>query len=104
MYMAHAIFGFPGCARILQPAPWTPEHVRVRSAVPRHVRPTPDYERLLERLARDPAALQRLDDPALLATEQVFYLSGLRPNPDGRIEVLLRRQEGDAFGISWREG
>ena len=104
MYMAHANFGFPVGARILQPAPWTPEHVRVRNAVPGHVRPTPEYERLLERLALDPAALQTLDDPALLATEQVFYLSGLRPGPNGRIEVLLRRREGDAFGISWREG
>ena len=101
MYMAHANFAFAPGARIVQPAPWTPAHVVVRTAVPGHVQPTPAYAALLEQLARDSASLETLDDPDRLALEQVFYLRGLQPGADGRVTVALHRREGDGFAISW---
>ncbi len=100
MYMAHANFAFPPGARLLQPAPYDPEHVAVRTVVPGHVHPTPEYEARLAALARDPALLEQLD-PALCDPEQVFYLRGLRPDADGRAHHLLRRPGGDGFGLSY---
>lgn len=101
MYMAHANFAFHDGARILQPAAWTPAHVRVRKAVPSHVRATPEFLALLETLERQPDALELLD-PALCAQEQVFYLHGLRTDPDGWAHLALRQPRGDGFALSYR--
>ena len=43
MYMCHVNPVFVADARIVQPAPWTPESVVARTAVPGHVVATPEY-------------------------------------------------------------
>lgn len=101
MYMAHANFAFHAGAEILQPAPWTPAHVRVRTAAPGHVQPTPDYLARLDALAHDPACLAVLD-PALCDPEQVFYLHGVDTGLDGWAHLALARPEGDGFTLSYR--
>lgn len=101
MYMAHANFAFQQGACILQPAPWTPSHVRVRTAVPSHVRATPEFLALVEKLQHHPAALETLD-PALCDQEQVFYLSGLRKDSEGWAHLALRQPHGDGFALSYR--
>lgn len=101
MYMAHANLRFINGAVIEQSVPWTPAHVAIRRAVPGLVQPDPDYLALLDQLGADPAQLRVLDQPELLAQEQVFYLRGLMPDADGRIAMSLRRPEGDSFQISW---
>ncbi len=102
MYMAHANFAFVPSGRLLQPVPWTPDRVRVRTAVPSHVRPTPDYLARLEALARKPERLSFLD-PALCDPEQVFYLSGpFSTDAAGWARSALRRPEGDGFVLQHR--
>lgn len=102
MYMAHANFAFVPGARVLQPVPWTPDRIRVRTAVPAHVRPTPDYLARLEALAREPGRLAALD-PALCDPEQVFYLRGpFATDGAGWARSALRRPEGDGFVLEHR--
>jgi hypothetical protein len=101
MYLCHVNFAFAEGARIVQSAPFTPLHVVTRMAIPGHVTPTGDYRALLAELADNPARMERLDEPARYDPEQVFYIKGARPGDDGLVRYLLRRREGDAFGIAW---
>ncbi|MCW2241576.1 aldose 1-epimerase family protein [Azospirillum canadense] len=101
MYMCHVNFAFAEGARIVQPAPYTPEATVVRTAVPGHVRPTPDYTALLAELERNPAAMEVLDEPRRYNPEQVFYIRGLKTGPDGLTRMMMRRREGDGFAIAY---
>jgi len=101
MYMCHINFAFAAGGRIVQPAPFTPERTAVRRAVPAHVRPDPDYLALIEDLARNPARMERLDEPECYDPEQVFYVHGLGTDAVGETHLMLQRREGDGFGISY---
>ena len=50
---------FGRARRIVQPAPFTPDHVVTRTAIPGHVTPTDDYRALLARARRRPGAHAR---------------------------------------------
>src|ERR1700677_4450241 len=63
MYLCHVNFAFAEGARIVQPVPFTPDHVITRTAIPGHVTPNPDYRAMLEALAADPARLRTLSEP-----------------------------------------
>jgi Domain of unknown function (DUF4432) len=102
MYMCHINFAFPPGGRFVQPAPFLPENVAVRRAVPAHVQPTAEYTAFVEALARDPARMERLDEPELYDPEQVFYLHGLNTDADGLTHLMLQRREGDAFAMSYQ--
>ncbi|MCQ8277056.1 DUF4432 family protein [Acetobacteraceae bacterium KSS8] len=102
MYMAHVNPGFVENGRIVQPAPWTPAHVRVRRAVPRHVEPNPAYLARIEAFGAEPSLSRTLSDSSAFEPEQVFYLSGLRTDEAGRTTQLLRSPEGWAFSLSHR--
>ena len=101
MYMCHVNFAFAEGARIVQSAPFTPEHVVTRTAIPGHVAPTEDYRALLAELACNPARMERLDEPARYDPEQVFYIKGAKPGDSGLAQYMLKRREGDAFAIAW---
>ena len=101
MYMCHVNFGFHAGARIVQPTPFTPEHVVARTAIPGHVTPTGAYRALIADLAKNPARMERLDEPERYDPEQVFYVKGARPGADGLVRHLMQRREGDGFTIAW---
>ena len=104
MYMCHVNFAFAAGGRLVQPAPFLPERTAVRRAVPAHVQPTPGYLAFIEALARDPARMERLDEPDLYDPEQVFYLHGLGTDAEGLTSLMLRRREGDAFAMTYAPG
>jgi hypothetical protein len=101
MYLCHVNFAFAEGARIVQPVPFTPEHVVTRTVVPGHVAPTPDYRALLAELASNPARMRRLSEPERYDPEQVFYIRGVERGADGLVHFMLMRHEGDAFAIAW---
>jgi hypothetical protein len=101
MYMCHVNFAFAEDARIVQPVPFTREHVVARTAVPGHVVPTPEYRALIDAFAAEPARLSVLNEKELYNPEQVFYIKGLKRGRDGLAHFMLLRREGDGFAISW---
>ncbi len=101
MYICHANFAFVEGGRIVQPVPFDTEHVITRTAIPGHVRPNDDYRALLQDLAGNPARMERLSEPKRYDPEQVFYIKGLAPGPDGRVHFLLQRPEGNGFTIAY---
>jgi Domain of unknown function (DUF4432) len=101
MYMCHVNFAFAEGARIVQPVPFTPQHVVARTAIPGHVVPTAEYRELIDELAANPARMRVLNEPERYDPEQVFYIKGLKRAPDGLVHFMLLRREGDAFEIAW---
>ena len=101
MYLCHVNFAFAEGGRIVQSVPYTPDHVIARTAIPGHVTPTPDYRALLDELARNPARMERLDEPQRYDPEQVFYIKGAQPDSQGLVHFMMQRREGDGFTISW---
>ena len=101
MYNCHANFAFVENGHIIQPAPFTPETVTVRTVVPCHVAATPAYRALVETLSRQPGIMEFLDPTLSYDPEQVFFLSGLRCDADGLTHVMLRRPEDDGFAVSF---
>ena len=101
MYMCHVNFAYCEGARIIQPAPFTPERTVVRTAVPGHVQTTPEYLAFIDSLAKDPAGLEVLDEPDRYNPEQVLYIRGVGADDDGNTASLMRRREGDGFKIAY---
>ncbi len=101
MYMCHINMPFVPGGRILQGAAFTPENVRVRTAIPAHVHPSPAYRALLDELAHDPGRMATLDPALSFDPEQVFYVSNLPRDGAGLTQVMLRRPEGDGFLVEY---
>lgn len=101
MYMCHINPVFVEGAGIVQPAPWTPDSVAARTAVPAHVTPTPDYLAAIKRLAAEPQRTEVLNGSLPLDPEQVFYIHNLRTDAKGLTHLMLRRPQGDGFLISF---
>ena len=101
MYICHVNFAFAAGARIVQPVPFTPEHVVTRSVVPAHVVATPEYRAFLADLTTNPSRLQRLTEPERYDPEQVFYIKGPKRGADCLVHFMLLRREGDGFAIAW---
>ena len=101
MQLCHANFAFAEGARIVQPAPFDPEHVVTRTAIPGHVTPTDDYRAFVKELAARPDRMEVLDEPQRYAPGQVFYIKKLSASADGSAHFLLARREGDGFSIAY---
>ncbi len=101
MYMCHINPIFVEDARIVQPAPWTPESVRVRTAIPLHVPKPPEFLAQIADLERYPQGMEILDAVQSYFPEQVFYLYDLHADAAGDTHLMLRRPEGDGFLISY---
>ena len=100
MYICHVNFAFAAGGRLVQPVPFTPEHVVTRSVVPRMSWRTPEYRAFLADLTTNPSRLQRLTEPERYDPEQVFYIKGLKRGEDGLVRFMLLRREGDGFAIA----
>lgn len=101
MYLCHLNFGFWKGARLVQPAPFTPERTQVRTSVPSHVVRTREFDALLARLASDPSTLETLEDPERLDPEQVMFIRHPAPSTDGLVHFLMQRPEGDGAVVSF---
>jgi Domain of unknown function (DUF4432) len=101
MYLCHVNFAFAEGGRIVQPVPFTPDHVITRTAIPGHVSPSDDYRALLAELAKDPARMEILNEAERYDPEQVFYIKGQPRGADGLVHYMMARREGDGFTIAW---
>lgn len=101
MYMCHVNFAYAEGARIIQPAPFSPQSTKVRTAIPGHVVPSDAYVRLLDELANDPAVMEVLDEPERYDPEQVFYIRDLKTDDEGQTHLMMRLEQGDGFAISY---
>jgi hypothetical protein len=111
MYLAHVNFRPVDNGRLVYSAPCTPEHVRVRTSIPSHIRPLPGYTAFIEELGRNPARHNMLAPDLLFDPEVVFFIDyladeqgwahSLQVHPDGSADYIRHRPEQLDHGIRW---
>jgi hypothetical protein len=111
MYLAHINFRPVDNGRLVYSAICTPEHVRVRTSIPSHVRPGPGYREFLEELGRHPVKHNVLAPDLVFDPELVFtidYLSdaqgwahSMQVHPDGNADYVRHRPDQLDKGVRW---
>lgn len=111
MYMAHANFRPVDHGRLVCSAPSDADHVRVRTKIPSHVVPTPEYLAFLAALQADPAQHEVLKPGLAFDPEMVFYLDyaadgdgwahTMQIHPDGSADYMAHRPSQLDHGVRW---
>ena len=100
MYMAHMNYAYVAGARFVEPLGM--QRLRLRTSVPDHVKPTPDWSAYMAQLAEHPAQLACLDTPALYDPEIVFFFDDVGADASGHAHFLLDHPNGAAFYTRYR--
>jgi hypothetical protein len=95
MYMAHMNYAYVEDGRFVEPLGMA--RTRVRSSVPAHVKPTPQWSAYMDELTQDPSRLQTLSTPHLYDPEIVCFFDGVRADANGDAHFLLQHPTGPAF-------
>ncbi len=111
MYLAHANFRPVDNGRLVYTAPATPEHIRVRTSIPSHIRPKPGYVEFIEELGRHPEKHNLLAPDLVFDPEVVFYIDYLTDQegwahsmqvyPDGTADYIRHRPDQLDKGVRW---
>jgi hypothetical protein len=100
-YLAHINFRPVDHGRLVYSAQRTPEHVRVRTEVPSHIKAAPGYGEMLQRLAKEPALHETMLPGQQYDPEAVFFIDydsdaegwahTLQVLPDGSADYVRHR-------------
>jgi hypothetical protein len=111
MYLAHANFRPVDNGRLVYTAHCTPQHVRVRSSIPSHIRPPAGYRQFLQSLEREPERHNLLVPGLAFDPEVVFFVDYLadekgwshtmQGHPDGSADFISHRPDQLDHGIRW---
>ncbi|MBT7163385.1 MAG: DUF4432 family protein [Victivallales bacterium] len=101
MYLAHINFRPVDQARLVYSAPCDPDHVRVRTSIPPHVRPPAGYREFLAELAEDPGMHNVFSDELSYDPEVCFFLD-YEADAEGWAHTLQVLPEGGADYVGHR--
>ena len=111
MYMAHVNFRPVDNSRLIYSAPSDKEHVRLRTAIPTHVQPPPEYLAFLDALQADPEQHEVLKPELAFDPEVVFYMQyqadeggrayTMQRHPDGSADFVAHRPAQLGHGVRW---
>ncbi|WP_455852354.1 aldose 1-epimerase family protein [Pantoea endophytica] len=93
-YMCHLNSAWLDQGRFQQSIPT--DAFRLRSSIPAHVKPTPQWRAYTDQLARDPQAFQQLDQPQMCDPEIVFFADDLQQYGD-EMQFELHSPQGFAL-------
>ncbi len=101
MYLMHVNFRPVDHARLVYSADYTPEHVRVRSGIPAHIKPLPGYVEFLQELKEHPEKHHVLL-PELKFDPEVAIFIDYRADENGWAHSLQVHPDGSADYVSHR--
>lgn len=101
MYMCHVNFLPAENGEIIQAAGWGPRDMIVRSSIPPHVKPTPQFLSFLESLKRNPETTRILRPQDEYNPEIVFYIRNLKGDASGLTHMLQKHPDGSSDYISY---
>ena len=111
MYLAHVNFRPVDHGRLVYSAPCTPEHVRVRSSIPAHIRPPEGYHEFLKELEAQPEKHNVLDPDLAFDPEVVFFIDyltdesgwahSMQVHPDGSADFISHRPAELDHAVRW---
>jgi hypothetical protein len=111
MYLAHVNFRPVDNGKLVYSAPCDPDHVRVRSSIPSHIRPPEGYREFLAELERNPAKHNLLAPDLAFDPEVVFFIDyladeagwahSMQIHPDGGADFISHRPAELDHGVRW---
>ena len=111
MYMAHVNFRPVDNGRLVYSVVHTPEHIRVRTSIPAHIRPLPGYLEFIAELKKYPEKHHALAPGLMFDPEVVFFLDyladeqgwahSMQIHPDGSADYIRHRPNELDKGIRW---
>lgn len=111
MYLAHVNFRPVDQGRLVYSAPCDPQHVRVRSSIPAHIRPPEGYHDFLEELEARPEKHNVLSPGLAFDPEVVFFIDyqsdeagwahSMQVHPDGAADFISHRPSELDHGVRW---
>ena len=111
MYLAHVNFRPVDQGRLVYSAPCTPEHVRVRSSIPAHIRPPEGYHEFLKELEAQPEKHNVLSpnlafDPEVVLfidylTDESGWAHSMQLHPDGSADFISHRPAELDHAVRW---
>jgi hypothetical protein len=111
MYLAHANFRPVNESRLVYSAQTDPAHVRVRSSIPPHIHPRPEYKDFLAELTRDPSRHHILRTDLAFDPEVVFFIDyladdqgwahSLQIHPSGSADYIAHKPQELRKGVRW---
>jgi hypothetical protein len=111
MYLAHVNFKPVTNGRLVYSAHPTPEHVRVRTSIPSHIRPAPGYVEFIEELRNHPEKHHQLTPGLMFDPEVVFFIDylsdaqgwahSMQVHPDRGADYVRHRPAELDKGIRW---
>ncbi len=101
MYMAHINFNIGDDARIVQTGGWSVEDMILRTSIPSHVHPTPEFLAFMDRLKKDPKATEILRKQDIYDPEIVFFQPRLHRGKDGLARVMQVHQDGTSDCVAY---
>ena len=111
MYLAHVNFRPVNYGRLRYSAPCTPEHVRVRTSIPSHIRPPEGYVDFIDTLKHHPEQHNVLEPGLTFDPEVVFYIDyltdeagwahSMQVHPHGAADFISHRPGQLDHGVRW---
>ncbi|MBN2007376.1 MAG: DUF4432 family protein [Anaerolineae bacterium] len=111
MYLAHVNFRPVDHGRLVYSAHTSPEHVRVRSSIPAHIKPGPGYMEFIQELGRNSQKHHMLTPGLAFDPEVVFFIDyladdegwaySLQIHPDGAADYIRHRPEQLPRATRW---
>jgi hypothetical protein len=101
MYMCHVNFLPAEYGEIVQATGWSPEDMAIRSSIPAHVKPTPQFLAFLASLSADPGVTRVMKPEDSYSPEVVFYIKNLKKDRNGCTHMLQKHVDGTADYISY---
>lgn len=105
MYMCHVNFLPAENGEIVQAAGWDAHDMVLRSSIPSHVKPTPEFLAFMESLKKNPGVTRVLRPEDQYNPEIVFYLRNLKADARGMTHMLQKHPDGtsDYVGYNVKE-
>ena len=111
MYLAHVNFKPVDYGRLVYSAQCTPEHVRVRSGIPAHIKPLPGYREFLQELKQHPEKHHVLTPDLMFDPEAAIFIDyladeegwahSLQIHPQGYADYIAHRPEQLPRATRW---
>jgi hypothetical protein len=101
MYMCHVNFLPARNGEIVQATGWDTKDMVIRSSIPPHVKPTPQFLAFMDSLQKDPGVTRIMRPEDQYNPEIVFYVRHLRSDAHGMTHMLQKHANGSSDYVSW---
>lgn len=101
MYMCHVNFMPADDGEVFQMAGWNTEDMILRSSIPAHVKPTPEFLKFMDSLKENPGVTRIIRPEDEYNPEIVFYIENLGSDSTGNTHMIQKHLDSTADYISY---